>query len=105
MLRVFERVPESRRHERIQFSLTILAHVGKRAGRIHVHLRRRGKNIRLRHNERRNGCATESHVHAVTHPGIVTADDQVDLFGTGGMPRCLALTGNVGRRGGQQRAT
>lgn len=47
----------------------------------------------------------ESHVHAVTHPGIVSADNQVDLFGSTGMSRRLGLTGNVGRRSEQQRAT
>jgi len=39
----------------------------------------------------------ETHVHAVTHPGVVTADDQVDLLGIVGMFRCVGLTDSTSR--------
>jgi hypothetical protein len=41
----------------------------------------------------------ETHVHAVTHSGVVTADDQVDLLGTAGNSRRVSLTDDVSRRG------
>jgi hypothetical protein len=38
----------------------------------------------------------------VTHSRIVTADDQVDLFGIGGVFRCVCLTDTTSRRREQQ---
>ena len=47
----------------------------------------------------------ETHVHAVTHPGVVAADDEVDRRGSSGMSRRPRLTDDIRRRGGQERAT
>ena len=40
----------------------------------------------------------ERRVHAVTHPGIITPDDQVDLIVAGRTIRRIGLTLHAGRR-------
>ena len=64
---------------------------------------------RREHHRDRNGQATrdeslETHVHAVAHPRIVAADEEVNLVGINGTARRLGLADRRCRRAGRDNA-